>query len=173
MDRGIPTFETIPDCSKDDEYPSHSLVAKVLPDLAGVTLDKLLGVDMTRNVIVIKKTNLLSLIDQSLTATLSLTFPGGVTISTELEVLYFSDGPKFETLVNPDILTCSEADKDWFLFLPDVIAKEQQVAVTTFLPGADDFSSIFKYDKTRKGILIDPLYIGPVLKGICPSDPSF
>ena len=111
-------------------------MASVMPTVAGISIDDLLFVDIATKNIVIKQTDLLGLIDQKVTATLSLTLPGGVSMSLDIEVKYFTNGPSFVKSVIPPPLTCTQADKTWFFFLSEIIAKDQQVAVITFLPGA-------------------------------------
>ena len=48
FDRGIPTFNTEPKCT-DFEFTGHSLVAKVMPNVAGISIDDLIVVDTATN----------------------------------------------------------------------------------------------------------------------------
>ena len=103
-----------PECT-DYEIKRTKLVEKDIPAVPKVEINELIVVDAQNKQLVIKKTDKLGLIGQSVTATLEITLPNGIKATFDLEVSYlFSNGPSskecrssFEESQGPPVVTCS------------------------------------------------------------------
>lgn len=63
------------------------------------------------------------LLDKVLTVTISANIEQGISLapfSTQLEVSYVTDGPKFEDLFKDPVITCSQKDKGFTFKLPNL-----------------------------------------------------
>lgn len=147
----LPGLKVSPKCGFEPEIIGHSFTIIESPE--GVETESLIEFDSDESVLILKQTEDLRLLNQTLSSKVEMTTKEGFQLKLFLSVVYTSNGPSLKENKKFDPLTCSKKDENWSWTLPDMVAAGQQEIQVIFLQQVE-YSQIFVYQEANRTLTL-------------------